>query len=714
MQGHDAPAAVVLLAFITGLACVLPQWPALFVVAILLIAIRRPALARFTFALAAGMAIASHAAHVRARENAIVFDATTFATVDAPLDRGWSARGTLRVAHFRANGIAIDQPLTFYARFAPPPIGMTTSIHAQGFLHRSDNGQWSLTLKSPRLMSYHGELHRLDPARWNRALATRIEPLVRMHPHEVALVEALALGRSERLDDELRNGFRRGGTYHLLVFSGLQIALAAGVIAWLLRCLHAPRAADWLLLAFALLAPLFIGPTASVSRASIAIVLYAIARILKRPTSLENLWCVAALVRLAISPADVADVAFQLTYAGAGALLFIAKKRSRWIAPVAAELVIVPLTLFHFHQFAIGGSLATIVMTPIVFAMLVVSVATFAFPPLIVAITPLHAACTFINDLGAHTSGFFAAPPRTLLVVSAFASLAAIAFLAGGRRAVALALIACLPTIGALLPKRRNEAEMIALDVGQGDSIVVRAGERVLLVDGGGRSDDARTGEKQLLPLLVDRGIRHLDAVALTHAHPDHCGGIPAVIENLSVDSVWITPRHFAGECAQRVLDACIRTSTPIHIARNGDRRALGSLHATAFTADRFFRRSPENNSSLVLRVQIESRKLLLTGDIEREAERELAGNDLRCDILKVAHHGSRTSTSAPLLDAARPRIAVISCGRRNLFGHPHAATLDALSARNIRTWRTDESGSVTFALSGGRIRVSTEIDTHP
>src|SRR5213075_2049945 len=173
----------------------------------------------------------------------------------------------------------------------------------------------------------------------------------------------------------------RGGTYHLLVFSGLQIALAAAALAWLLRWLHAPRASDWLLLAFAMLAPLFIGPTASVSRASIAIALYAVSRILKRPTSLENLWCVAALLRLVIAPADLADCAFHLTYAGAGALLFIARRRAWWVAPLAAETIIVPLTLFHFHQYAIGGSVMTLAMTPLIFAMLVASAIVFLWPP---------------------------------------------------------------------------------------------------------------------------------------------------------------------------------------------------------------------------------------------------------------------------------------------------------------------------------------------
>ena len=697
---HDSPAGIVLLGYVCGLAGSFVH-PRTCAVAFLLIALllsrrtgfspsaraeTRATFARFAFALACGIAVSVHVSRVHDRENRAPIDDSHFVTITAPLDHGWTLRNTLRVARFNDT----NQPLTIYARFAPPPIGMHTTIRAEGFLRRSDRGAWSLSLKSERLMSYEGELRWFDPQRWNRALTARIEALAADHPTEVALVEALALGRGERLSDDVRTSFRRGGTYHLLVFSGLQIALAAATLAWLLRWLHAPRASDWLLLVFAILAPLFIGLTPSVSRASIAIALYAISRIAKRPTSLENLWCVAALVRLVIAPADLADCAFHLTYAGAGALLFIARRRARWIAPLAAELVIVPLTLFHFRQYAIGGSVMTLIMTPLIFAMLVVSAVVFVWPGAIVAITILHRTCMFLNDLGAHASGFYSAPPAPVLIASGLAALAVIAFLR--KRALALVLIAlfCVSTV--FRPVHHRDTEVTAFDVGQGDSILIRADERTLLVDGGPRPD-------ALVPLLVDRGIHRIDVVALSHAHPDHCGGLPAVIENLHVGVVWITPRRFRDECAQLMLDACIRTATPVHIVRDGDRLALGPIHATAMTQEMTFRRSPENNSSLVLRVQLQSRRLLLTGDIEREAESALVDRIKRCDILKIAHHGSRSSSTDAFLDAAHPRIALISCGRHNLFGHPHPSVIEALRRRGIRVWRTDQDGTIVLGV---------------
>ncbi len=534
----------------------------------------------------------------------------------------------------------------------------------------------------------------------------RLQPYAASYPTEVALVEALALGRGERLDDDVRDSYRRGGTYHLLVFSGLQIAFAAGAIALLLRWLHAPRASDWSLLGFAVLAPLFIGPTASVSRAAIAIGLYAVTRILRRPTTPENLWCVAALVRLLVAPADLTEAAFQLTYAGAGALLFVGRRMThlrRIGFAVVAELAVTPLTLYHFHQYAIGGSLLTLALMPLLMAMLALSALLCAIPctPLLVAIGVLHRLCETLNAFTGDTlrlSGFFAAPPAWSLVLAGIAGLLAIGLMRRGRSA-AIVLALLVPTFAAItahLARRSVEAPRLTmLDVGQGDSIVIREGRRVLLVDGG----------TTLLPLLVDRGIRRVDVVVLTHAHPDHCGGLPAVIRRLEVGEVWISPRRFRGDCAERMLDAISARRVPFRLIRGGERTTLGSMRIAALTAERTFKRSAENNASIVLRLVAGGRTILLTGDVEREAEALLAETyDLRADILKVAHHGSHTSTTEPLLDAVRPRLALVSCGRHNLFGHPHAGVLSALAAHGVRVRRTDLSGSIDVELATPRL----------
>jgi competence protein ComEC len=707
---HDEiPAATPLIATIAGLACagaiLSPQVTAVALIALGLLW-RRARVAMFFAALGLLLAV-----QVRERAEAELrafktFEADRFVTIEAPLERDWSVRGTsslFRARRFVANGKAFDAPLLVYARFEPPPIALQSTLRAEGFLRRGKH-HYVLSLKSPHLLAYSGALPKWKPATWNRMLANRLRPHAARYPTEVALAEALVLGRGERLGDEVRESFKRGGTYHLIVFSGLQIAFAAGALAVLLRWLHKPRAADWLLLTFAALAPLFIGPTASVSRASIGIGLYAFSRILKRPTSLENLWCVAALLRLLVEPRDLTDPSFHLTYAGAGALLFLAKKRHWLVRSAAAELAITPLSLFHFHQFALGGSLLTLAMSPLIFAMLVVAVLACAVPAgaLFEGIGLLHRLCAAMN--GASVSGFFHAPPLAAMIAGF--GLAVCALNLKKRRAAVICIALVIPSACAValhIARRKVDAPRVTmLDVGQGDAILLREGTHAVLVDGG---NDAR-----ILPLLVDRGVRHLDAVVLSHAHPDHCGGLPAVLDQLDVRELWLSPRRFGGDCAQSLLARSRRTR--IRLLRDGDVRTIGTMRFTAHLPDRTFRRSPENNASVVLRAELGGRRLLLTGDIERDAEYWFSDRDLQADILKVPHHGSRTSSNRALLDNVRPRLALLSCGRRNLFGHPHASVTGAFDERRIRTWRTDENGTIDVELRGGRILVRTQIDT--
>ncbi|MFZ2491976.1 MAG: ComEC/Rec2 family competence protein, partial [Thermoanaerobaculia bacterium] len=252
----------------------------------------------------------------------------------------------------------------------------------------------------------------------------------------------------------------------------------------------------------------------------------------------------------------------------------------------------------------------------------------------------------------------------------------------------------------------------VFLDVGQGDSTVFRWGTRAVLIDGGGRPDDWRFGESRLLPLLVDRGIVRVDAVMLSHPHPDHCAGLLAVVRHLAVGEVWISPRKFRGECASRLMETIRDSRVPIRLVRTVSTLAGGEVRFTAIPPERNFRQATENNASMVVLIETQRRRILMTGDLQAEGEIDLSDRDIAADVLKVAHHGSRSSTTDRFLEAVRPRVAAISCGRHNLFGNPHPDVLASLASRGVRTWRTDRSGSIELKFSGGKIFVLPEIDT--
>ena len=731
---NDVPAALPLLSFSIALgAAPYVTQPAmasfgLAAMALLFVAIDRLRMASAVAFLMAGLAIGhwNHAARLSEAASIRDLDGDRFVTVEAAIDGDWSARPhvfMLRVSRFHADGHEIQAPLRLYARFTPQVIEMQATVRAEGHLRSDRRGGYMMSIKSPRLVRYEGRLSSFDPASWNRRIANRLRAWAAERPIEIAMIDALLLGRGERLSDETKSDFKRGGTFHLLVFSGLQISLAAGIIAMLLRWAGASRAADWSLLAFSLVAPAFIGHEASVSRASTAIALYALSRIAARPTTFENLWCVAALARLLLVPSDLGEPAFHLTYAGAGALLFIgrplAQSGLRWTAyAIAAEIAIAPLTLHHFHQYALGGSVMTILMTPIVFVMLIAG-ACFAAteaPFFLELIGALNGLCTVMNRAAAPLSGFFAAPALTMVVIAFAAAVAALAFLRGrARTATVIVALLAPPAVTVATFRARTEVadpQLLALDVGQGDAFVLRSGRRAILIDGGGRSGDARFGESVVLPVLLDRGIRSLDAAILTHAHPDHCGGITAVIRYLDVRELWISPRHFRGECARILLEAARDRAVPIRILRGGESLAVAGMTVRTLLSSRRYRRAPENNDSVIVSARMATRSLLFTGDIERDAERDLADRIEPVDILKVPHHGSRSSSSPVLLDAARPRIALISCGTGNFFGHPHPAVLEALQLRGVRIWRTDKNGTIEITLKQGIVEVRPEIDT--
>jgi competence protein ComEC len=259
--------------------------------------------------------------------------------------------------------------------------------------------------------------------------------------------------------------------------------------------------------------------------------------------------------------------------------------------------------------------------------------------------------------------------------------------------------------------------EMTAVDVSQGDSLLLVApGGETILVDGGGlpsingKAPRLDIGEGVVSPYLWSRGFRRLDIVALTHADQDHIGGLEAVLRNFTPRELWIAavPDHAP---LQRLLDTA--RGLGIHVIHKcaGDRILLSGAEIEVLAPEEtHFGGRQDNNASLVLRARFGRRAFLLPGDAERKEEYTLTSSpeSLRADVLKLGHHGSRTSTTAPFLDAVRPTFAVVSAGQDNQFRHPHDEVIGRLEERGIRVLRTDQHGLVTVRTDGNRISAET------
>lgn len=266
---------------------------------------------------------------------------------------------------------------------------------------------------------------------------------------------------------------------------------------------------------------------------------------------------------------------------------------------------------------------------------------------------------------------------------------------------------------------RRGELEMSVIDVGQGDSIlVVLPDGRRLLVDGGGIpvfGQQARSqldiGEDVVAPYLLDRGIRSVDIVALSHAHEDHIGGLPTLVADFHPRELW-TGAVPDSPAWQRLRQQAARTGTRIVPLQEPATFPLGGaeIDVLAPFPDYVPAGVPKNNDSLVLRLRYGKRSFLLTGDVERQIENEmLDANEIPpSDVLKVAHHGSRTSTTEDFLAAAHPAFAIISVGLDNSYGHPNPDVLDRLGEHHAAILRTDQRGLITIRTNGRDLRVET------
>ena len=291
-----------------------------------------------------------------------------------------------------------------------------------------------------------------------------------------------------------------------------------------------------------------------------------------------------------------------------------------------------------------------------------------------------------------------------------------------GLAAGALALLLAFP----FSPRTpQGLLQLTFLDVRQGDSIFVSFPDQAnLMIDGGGllghsfgehfEEERFDVGEQVVSPFLWSLGVRKLDAVVLTHAHQDHMSGLGAVLNNFEVGELWVGQNPLVPDYLN-LLKNSLRKSVPIRSFAAGDSIGFHSGKLEFFNPIKSagMDRVPTNNDSLAFRLRLKDRKFLLTGDVERRVEAQMLKEEvpLASDLLKVAHHGSRSSTLPEFLDRINPLWAVISVAEHSPFGHPHLEVVERLKQRRIAVFRTDRHGAVTVTTDGKRLEVQSYLE---
>ena len=632
----------------------------------------------------------------------------------------------------------------------------------------------------------------------------RIQTLYAGDSYATAMMEAILIGESSKLEKVWTENFRRTGTFHALVISGAHVAVLAAILLLLLRgcgigeipALAMASLAAWL---YALVS----GSSPPVARAAAGLTLYLAARVLFRRTRVLNLLAAVAIVYLLCDPGALFDASFQLSFlcvAALGALstpviertsapfargmrgianadadphweprvaqfrvelrllaetaYWITRMPAAWCArilgwicrvglftydSVAVSLAIqvglaLPMAIY-FHRFSFSGITANLVIVPaleVAVPLGFLAVFTHWTIPAKVAGWLLRAAAATADWHARWEPAWRLSNPPLWLAAALAVSLIVLAMAVRRGRRQWAAAAAVLVFFGILLWQpwpaaiTTHSLELTAIDVGQGDSLlVVFPAGATMVVDGGGilqfgpraseqtvpRRRRLDTGEDVVAPYLWGRGIRRLDVLVATHAHEDHSGGLLALLEDFHPRELWVganPPEALSRRAAELHIPVLAKTASSPATYSGAQVEVLSP--PAGYRAAR-----AGNNDSLALRIAYGDHSFLLTGDLEAPMERRLLqeGRLQHTDVLKVGHHGSRTSTLQDFLDVLSPSVAVISAGFENSFGHPHPDVLHRLGQQRAAILRTDRDGLVTVRSDGHKLWLDTAL-WHP
>ncbi len=570
------------------------------------------------------------------------------------------------------------------------------------------------------------------------ALRDRIaERSRRLFGARAPLVDALVIARRAELDAGLRERYTRSGLAHLLSISGLHVAFFAAWVNVLLARLRLGTRARFALGTCVMIAYVWLlGFPAPATRSAAMLALLDIAKLRQRVVAPRGLVALAALCVMLGDPWAVQSVGAWLSVAAVAAVIWAGRaterlhKAVRLLAPAtAATLLTAPITAYAFGTVAPIGVVANLAAIPL---------AGLAVPGLMVALLLSSSwlaagagLCLALLDVVAKAAaalpgGHFVmiAGPRAAALWLGILVVAWWLWNSPRRRwliAARVGFVATLISWTALFHAftRLSDCHCLTvsfLDVGQGDAIALRSpAGRWLLIDGGPRGPQGDAGRRVVVPFLRQAGATQLAAIVATHAHLDHFGGLPAVLDAFDPAFVLEPGQPVPDAGYLDFLGAVESDGAAWRPARRGDRLELDGIAIEVLSPDSAWAASQTdiNEESVVLLVTYGSTRLVFAGDAGVPTEAHLAGRIGRVTVLKVGHHGSRGATSDRWLDELQPADAVISVGAKNRYGHPAPETLARLRRHGVTVLRTDQRGTITFTVSSHGTLAITDVGHH-
>lgn len=536
-----------------------------------------------------------------------------------------------------------------------------------------------------------------------------------------AVVMGLLFGETSGIDEDIIETFRRGGTAHVLAVSGLHLGLLYSFLCRFKRKKRSIPADIAIVLALSAYTALA-GFTASVVRACLMIFIHIAGNHLNRRYDLISSTCVSMIIILAVNPMQVYSAGFQMSFLAVitlGIMIPLIQKKIKGILlpMIAVQTGMVPYTMYVFNYVSLTSVISNIPVYFIAAAMIPAGISVIAFCWLPVIAKPaamitglfvkLLLWCNDFTYMGGVFTFDVASPSVIFLAVyyififymcSEAGQIALIRRNYKKIAAVFAAAVICGAGCSVYLSDGFEKTDMVFVDVGQGDCLHIKAGGKNLLIDGGG-SFNYNVGKSTLKPYLLKNGVTKIDMAIATHLHTDHYQGLKELSQTYRIKKLGV---YEANSVNENHLKKEFKTDEILYLAA-GDVINMGrNVSVEVLSPDRGnpLDEKDENKNSLVLRVNVKGSSVLMTGDIDEKGEKTLiADTDIKADILKIAHHGSRYSSCEKFIAVAAPKIAVIQVGK-NTYGHPSEEVIKRLEEHKITVLRNDEQGAVGIRVN--------------